>query len=256
MVTGCMLWSSNDTAFENLRLKSPNSVVVCRAKQCAPSKISMSSEYIFNSLSHLMGNNNREKALICEANPASHNCTENFITLPVRVGITPAYMYIDSVKIIDVNAVKGSPMLNLVLNYNITYNGQSPECRAANSMMYVKNSDNIVLEDGGYDCKMTTIGTTSVKTLFLIDYIDLDYGYIGGFYSIGLNGPATGGGTGYMLFRLTKDAYPLSPYLETPKNPNSAKASHQSINTKSSKSVLDTNVDSTSSNVKIFPIKR
>lgn len=52
---------------------------------------------------------------------------------------------------------------------------------------------------------MTTIGTSSVKTLFAIDYIDLDYGYIGGFYSLGLSGPAFGGGSGYMIIRLPND---------------------------------------------------
>ena len=61
------------------------------------------------------------------------------------------------------------------------------------------------MEDNGYACKLTTIGTSTVKTLFAIDYIDLDYNYIGGFYSIGLSGPAFGGGSGYMLLRLPED---------------------------------------------------
>ena len=84
-------------------------------------------------------------------------------------------MYIDSVKITDVSIAKGNRSLNLILNYNVTYNGQTPDCKPAKSLLYVKNVNNIVLEDSGYMCRMTSIGQTMIKTLFVIDYIDLDY---------------------------------------------------------------------------------
>lgn len=195
------------------KIDLPSSVVVCRQKQCAPSKLSMSREYIYNSLLHLLDNNSQNKALLCEADPSSHICTENYLTIPITVGVTPANMYIDDVKITDVSASIGNKSLNLILNYNVSYNGQTPTCKPAKTLVYVKNTDNIVMEDAGYSCKMTTIGNTTIKTLFAIDYIDLDYGYIGGYYSIGLSGPAYGGDSGYMLMRLPQDAYPLSPEL-------------------------------------------
>ncbi len=195
------------------RIELPSSVVVCRQKQCAPAKLSMSKEYIYNSLLHLLDNNSQNKALVCRADPSSHICTENYLTVPVTVGVTPANMYIDDVKITDVSASIGNKSLNVILNYNVTYNGQTPTCKPARSLVYVKNTNNIILEDSGYICKMTTIGNTTIKTLFAIDYIDLDYGYIGGYYSIGLSGPAFGGDSGYMMLRLPQDAYPLSPEL-------------------------------------------
>ena len=206
-------------------IKMPGSVVVCRSRQCAPAKISMSKEYIYNSLLHLLDNNSQSRALICSADAASHICTENYITLPITVGVTPANMYIDSVKITDVSASLGNSSLNLVLNYNVTYNGQYPTCKPAQTLAYVKNANNIIMEDSGYSCKMTTIGNTTIKTLFAIDYIDLDYGYIGGYYSVGLSGPAFGGGSGYMMLRLPKDAYPLAPALtnQTESKPIKAK---------------------------------
>ncbi|MFV0626736.1 MAG: hypothetical protein ACK5N8_05255 [Alphaproteobacteria bacterium] len=253
LVTGCYFSESRDAQIESMRLKMPTSVVVCRAKECAPSKLSMSGEYIFNSLTHLLTNNNRQKALICEANAANRVCTENFITLPIRVGITPAYMYIDSVKITDVSIVKGSPQINLVLNYNVTYNGQTPECSASRTLLYVKNSDNIIMEDGGYSCKMTTIGSTTVKTLFMVDYIDLDYGYIGGFYSVGLSGPANGGGTGYMLIRLPKDSLPLAPNLATKAKPTTKSRMNSIMNNGSNGT---NNAPTEANGVQIFPIKK
>ena len=66
-------------------------------------------------------------------------------------------------------------------------------------MMYVKSNNDVVLNGNGFKCEMTSVGTTTIRVMFDIDYIDLDYGYIGGYYSIGLSGPANGGGSGYGL---------------------------------------------------------
>lgn len=191
----------------------PGSVVVCRQKQCAPADLSMSSEYIYNSLAQLLDNNNQSTLLPCTADASTHVCTEEYVALPITVGVTPAFMYINSVKVSDISIALNRKTLDLILNYNVTYNGQTPVCKPAKSLIYVKNAKNIIMEDSGYACKMTTIGSSIVKTLFAIDYIDLDYGYIGGYYSIGVSGPAFGGGSGYMMLRLPKDAYPLSPEL-------------------------------------------
>ena len=115
----------------NMPLRNPKSIVVCRSRQCAPANLSMSREYIYNSLVHLFENNNHQTALICKANAASRTCTENYLTMPLKVGITPAHMYIDSVNITDVIIGSKNQQINLVLNYNVTYNGQSPDCTPA-----------------------------------------------------------------------------------------------------------------------------
>lgn len=235
----------------------PAPVVVCRDRQCAPAKLSMSSQYIYNSLLHLFENNNREKALVCQASPSTKTCLETFVTLPTKIGMTPSFTYIDAVKISDVILNKGSGTIGLLLNYNVTYGGQSPDCTPSQSIMYVRNSNHILMEDAGYTCKMTTVGTTNIKTVFAIDYIDLDYGYIGGYYSIGLSGPAYGGGSGYMLLRLPKNAYPLKPSLMAPKNnkkkKNNETANIENINVEVEETVVGADEDSS---VKVFPIKK
>ena len=198
------------------QVRAPSSIVVCRSHQCAPAKLSMSKEYVYNSLLHLFDNNNYQKMLVCQGDPAAHTCLENYLTLPITAGITPTNAYIDSVRITDVIIGKGANKINLVLNYNLTYGGQTPDCTPSKSILFAKNVNHVLLEDAGYTCKMTTIGQSTVKTVFAIDYIDLDYGYIGGYYSIGISGPAYGGGSGYMILRLPKNAYPLAPELQAP----------------------------------------
>lgn len=198
----------------NKRVPPLNSLVVCRDKQCAPAELSMSREYIFNSLAHLVDNNLDATALLCEANPQAHVCTNPYLTVPAKIGVTPAYVFFDGVKIVDASIVKGKTALNLALGYNLSYNGQTPTvCKPDTSMMYVKSNNDVVLNGNGFKCDMTSVGTTTIRVMFDIDYIDLDYGYIGGYYSIGLSGPANGGGSGYGLIRLPKDAHPLNPEL-------------------------------------------
>jgi hypothetical protein len=82
-------------------------------------------------------------------------------------------------------------------------------------MLYVKSNNKVVLNGNGFKCDMTSVGTTKIRILFNVDYIDLDYGYIGGYYSIGLSGPAYGGGNGYGLIRMINDVQPLKPVLPT-----------------------------------------
>ncbi len=221
-----------DVAFQQPTIKMPKSIIVCRAKQCAPAQLAMSKEYIYNTLLHMLDSNARKKALICAADANTHACTEEYVSMPITVGITPAYLYIDDVKITDVSiSRKNTSALDLILNWNISYNGQTPICRPSKTLLYAKNINNVIMEDNGYNCKITTIGTSTVKTLFAIDYIDLDYGYIGGFYSVGLSGPAFGGGSGYMMLRLPEEiSMDPKDFQVTPKAPVNTPAPVYSAN--------------------------
>lgn len=138
--------------------------------------------------------------------------------------------FFDGVKVVDASVVKGKTALNLALGYNLSYNGQTPTvCKPDTAMMYVKSNNDVVLNGNGFKCEMTSVGTTTIRVMFDIDYIDLDYGYIGGYYSIGLSGPANGGGSGYGLIRLPKDAHPLNPELMNQNEPENAAAPKQSV---------------------------
>ena len=106
---------------------------------------------------------------------------------------------------------------------------------------------------------MTAIGQSTVKTVFAIDYIDLDYGYIGGSYSVGISGPAYGGGNGYMLLRLPRNAYPLDPSLQAPAQiPQKKRSPQPRSSTAAVGSILGKTDDSLSApnGVNIFPLSK
>ena len=206
-----------DAKVFNKRVPELNSLLVCRDKQCAPAEMSTSKQYIFNALAHLVDNNSDATALLCEANPQAHVCVNPYLTVPAKFGVTPGYVFFDGVKIVDASQIKGKTALSLALGYNLSYNGQTPfVCKPDRAVLYVKDNNNIVLNGNGFGCEMTTQGLTTIRIMFNIDYIDLDYGYIGGYYSIGMSGPAYGGGSGYAMIRLPNDAHPLNPVLKAP----------------------------------------
>lgn len=199
--------------------KRPDTVVVCRALQCGPARTHMTREFIFNKLLHLLDNNLRTKILMCQGDPLSHTCVDNAVSYQLIAGVTPGKMAFHSAEILDIKMKKGSGIINIALDYDMTFNGVKPLCRPARNILFARSADYIVLEDGGFPCKLTTVSESVASHVYIVDYIDLDYGVIGAHYSFGLSGPAYGGGRGYMLFRFQNSAHPLSPRDAVPAPP-------------------------------------
>ena len=205
--------------------KAPSSVIVCRSQQCAPARTNMTREFLYNSLLNLFDNNLDSTLLICDADPDSRMCFENYIQFNIKAGVTPATVVIDSAKILGVKLKKSEQIIDIALDYNIHYNAVRPACMSSKNALFVKSPDYVLMEDTGYICKFTTTSDSMISTVFAIDYVDLDYGIIGANYSFGVSGPAYGGGSGYMVLRLPKNAYPLAPELKAPTNSKSKRAS-------------------------------
>lgn len=191
--------------------KAPSSVIICRSAQCAPARTNMTREFMYNSLYNLFDNNLDSQILLCEADPATHTCFENYLQFQIKAGVTPASVVIDSAKLLDVRLNKNEQIVNIALDYNMHYNALRPQCRASNNALFVKSPDYVLMEDTGYRCKFTTVSTSLLSTVFAIDYINMDYGEIGASYSIGVSGSAYGGGTGYVMMRFQKNALPSNP---------------------------------------------
>lgn len=191
--------------------KPASSVIVCRSQQCAPARASMTREFLYNSLLNLFDNNLDSTVLLCDADPNSRMCFENYIQFNIKAGVTPATVVIDSAKLLSVKLHKDEQIINVSLDYSMHYNAVRPACLSSANAIFVKSPDYVLMEDTGYVCKFTTTADSMISTVFAIDYVDLDYGVIGANYSFGVAGPAYGGGTGYMLMRFQKNAFPSEP---------------------------------------------
>lgn len=176
--------------------------VVCRDFGCTRLNDRITRTFLFNSLSGVFMTNAHSQVHICEADPFSRVCLQSGISFPVRVGIANALVKIPQATITQVNISTGLSKTTIGMSYDFLINGISVQCAPALVDLVIPANSQATLATREFSCNMTTDGLTNVSLLINVDYIDLDFGMIGGYYSLGLQGPAIGGGTGYALFKM------------------------------------------------------
>ena len=190
--------------------KTPSSIVVCISKKCSPAVSNMSKEFLFNAYLNLLENNKNTDVLMCDADSVTHSCYEPFVSFDIKSGITPATVVIDAARIIDVGMTKNSKVMEPVLDFSVYYNNVRVNCQPAPATAYVKDPNYMVINGEDFVCPFTAMGKSLMSMVLTVDYIDLDYGMIGAYYSAGVAGPAYGGGTGYLMLRFQN---PVSPEI-------------------------------------------
>ncbi|MDR1071105.1 MAG: hypothetical protein LBL21_00475, partial [Rickettsiales bacterium] len=176
-------------------------VVVCRDYGCTKLNDRITRAFLFNSLSNMFIMNSHSRINICEADPFSRACLQSGISFPVRAGIASALVKIPRATVNNVTLSTGLSKATVGITYDFLVNGIGVRCEPTTADIVVPANTNAMLTNREFTCNMTTDGLTNVSLLINLDYIDLDYGILGGYYSFGLQGPTAGGGTGYALFK-------------------------------------------------------
>ena len=176
-------------------------MVICRDFGCTHLNDRITRTFLFNSLANIFMMNAHSRLYICEADPFSRNCLQSGISFPVRVGIGNALVKIPKATISQVNVSTGLSKATVGMTYDFLVNGIDRRCEPTVTDVTVPGNSQATLATREFTCNMTSDGLTNVSLLVSIDYIDLDYGILGGYYSLGLQGPTSGGGTGYALFK-------------------------------------------------------
>lgn len=181
-----------------------SSVLVCRGRQCAAAEQSMTAAFLFNKLVSLFETNLGHDILICEADPISHVCTENRLAFPATIGVASTSLSIPAMRLLDAKLIKGSLGLNLLFSYYVFADGQTVPCQNALSKIVINSTSKVQMSSAPFECGFSQTGSSSFNTWFLIDYLDFDYGTIGGYYTIGSNKGVKAEKTGYTLLRFTR----------------------------------------------------
>lgn len=176
-------------------------MVICRNFGCTRLNDRITRTFLFNSLANMFMLNAHSRVYICEADPFSRDCLQSGISFPVRAGIANALVKIPKATISQVNVSTGLSKATVGMTYEFLVNGIDRKCEPTIMDIVVPINSQATLSNREFTCNMTSDGMTNVSLLVNIDYIDLDYGILGGYYSLGLQGPTTGGGTGYALFK-------------------------------------------------------
>ena len=182
---------------------SSTSVLVCRSHQCANAPYSMTKGFLFNKIAQMMEQNIGKTVLVCEADPTTHICLEEGLTIPADTSFSPVQVTVQQMKLADEKKLNGSTGLDLVWDYRIKADRTYPPCQLALSRLSVEYTDKVELTTQDFLCNITETGETSLNATYNIDYLDFDYGFIGAYYTIGIGGAVRGDKTGYALFRFT-----------------------------------------------------
>ncbi len=176
-------------------------MVVCRNFGCTRLNDKITRTFLFNSLINMFMMNAHSRIYICEADPFSRDCLQSGISFPVRAGIANALVKIPKATISQVNVSTGLSRATVNMTYEMLVNGISRICEPTIMDIVIPNNSAATLSNREFTCNMTSDGFSNVSLLVNLDYIDLDYGILGGYYSLGTQGPTSGGGMGYALFK-------------------------------------------------------
>lgn len=176
-------------------------MIICRNFGCTKLNDRITRTFLFNSLANMFMMNAHSRVYICEADPFSRDCLQSGISFPVRSGIANALVKIPKATISQVNVSTGLSKASVGMTYEFLVNGVARTCEPTTMDIVVPINSQATLSNREFSCNMTSDGRSNVSLLVSIDYIDLDYGIMGGYYSLGMQGPTTGGGTGYALFK-------------------------------------------------------
>lgn len=176
-------------------------MIICRDFGCTRLNDRITRTFLFNSIANMFMMNAHSRVYICEADPFSRSCLQSGISFPVRAGVANALVKIPKATVSQVNISTGLSKATVGMTYEFLVNGIDRVCEPTVMDIVVPINSQATLANREFTCSMTSDGLTNVSLLVNIDYIDLDYGIMGGYYSLGLQGPTTGGGTGYALFK-------------------------------------------------------
>ncbi|MBR4860525.1 MAG: hypothetical protein IKV10_04450 [Alphaproteobacteria bacterium] len=176
-------------------------MIICRDFGCTRLNDRITRTFLFNSLANMFMMNAHSRLYICEADPFSRDCLQSGISFPVRSGIANAMVKIPKATISQVNVSTGLSKATVGMTYDFLVNGIDRVCEPTVMDLMVPVNSEAILSNREFACNMTSDGISSVSLIVSLDYIDLDYGILGGYYSLGMQGPTTGGGTGYALFK-------------------------------------------------------
>lgn len=182
-----------------------DSILICRAKQCTKLEKVMTKSYIFNYFVDFFENNLNQDILLCDADPVYHVCYDHQISIPVVAGVAKTTLKLPLIRLIDANLAKNQTRLNLLLDYTFLMDGKIVPCKTSSSQLIVDSPRSISISSPAFGCDITETGKNSVNLQFVIDYIDFDYGTLGGFYTIGFAENTQGERQGYLLWRFTKE---------------------------------------------------
>lgn len=183
------------------RLDQVDKVYLCAREQCGQAGQKYDAGSMFNGIYQLFRQNEDTVFKVCEADPASHACTEDSISYFVMGGPIPGKGSLEEGKIAGISVDQATNTLETTVASNMKFIGTPLVCADHTTVVKVLSADRITLEDRPYYCNWMAVGNVMASFNMAVDYVDLDKGRIGGYYAHAVSGTGMGKGSGYAVLR-------------------------------------------------------
>ena len=183
---------------------SAASILICKGTQCVPSSPEMGHAYLVNQVNELMKNNKGKNITLCEASPEKYACTEQGFSFPVQSDMIQTDVTVSAARVIDAKPVKDEPGTDLILDYRLKAGDTFPQCQTSLTRLGVASAADVKMMSPQFNCKVTETNKTTFSLTYNVNYLDLDRGIIGAFYSVAANNALQGKKEGYVLMTLEK----------------------------------------------------
>lgn len=183
---------------------SAASILICKDTQCVPSSSEMGHTYLVNQMNELMKNNKGKNITLCEALPEKYACTEQGFSFPVQSDTIQTHVTVSGARVIDAKPVKDEPGTDLILDYHMKAGDTFPHCQTSLTRLGVASAADVKMMSPQFNCKVTETNKTTFSITYNVNYLDLDRGIIGAFYSVAANNALQGKKEGYVLMALEK----------------------------------------------------
>lgn len=193
------------------------SILMCKDNQCVPTSSEMVRDYLYNQVNDLMTANIGQKLVLCEADPEEHKCTQKGISFPVQSQTIQTMIKIDQAQVIDAKSVKDKPDgVDVIVDYHVRAGDTFPRCQTSLTRIGIASAVDMKMMSPQFNCRLTETGKTKFSIVYNVEYLDMDTGTIGAFYTIDANNALKGSNGGYLLMKLAKglelEAGEIFPY--------------------------------------------
>lgn len=186
------------------QLAEVKEVYVCAAGECGPASQRYSAGEMLRGLYELIKQNEGTEYVICNSTPEGRNCDSEGAGYFVMGGPIPGRGSQSRGKYTDTRMDTANNTITLVVNNHLMFIGVSLACADTKRTIKVRSADEIVMADEPYYCNWAGVGNMTATWNFVMDYLDLDKGRIGGYWQHAVAGTGGGQGSGYAITLLSK----------------------------------------------------
>ena len=183
------------------QLAEVKEVTVCAAGECGPASQRYTATEMLAGLYQLLKRSEGREFTLCESDPAGRHCASEGVGYFVMGGPIPGRGSQRRGRYAQVQLDAASHAVTATASNQLLFIGTPLACADTRHTLTVRSADEIVGADENYYCNWAGVGNMTASFNYVVDYVDLDKGRLGGYWQHGVAGTGAGKGAGYAIMQ-------------------------------------------------------